>query len=66
MIFFLNYDVTNIDPIVSLFFPKIRRLILIFYKLNLITYLSILDITLKFCPAFPDIEAAFERYSTKN
>ena len=54
LIFFLNCDVTNIDPFVSLFFPKIRRLVLIFYKVNLVTYLIILDISLNFCPAFYD------------
>ena len=66
-IFFLNYNVTdkNLSFYCFVFFPKIRHLVLTFNKLNLVTCLTILDISLKFGSAIQDIEAVFERCSTK-
>ena len=56
---------TRIYLFVSLFIQKIRRAVLVYYKLELGICLIIADIFLKFPQCFRTPEVAFERCSTE-
>ena len=56
---------TRIYLFVYLFLQKIKLLVLVSFKLELGTCLIIPDVSMKYSPAFQNIEAAFKKCSTK-